>query len=65
MIETTTSYKCKKRRKTMCEGKDCCQKPELLKDAPGNCTPEQIRICHGEMQGHPCTGKQEQTEQDD
>ena len=49
----------------MCEGKDCCQKPELLKDAPGKCTPEQIRICHGDEQGHPCTGKHQQTEQDD
>ncbi len=33
----------------------CCQKPELLKDAPEKCTTEQIRICHGDVQNHPCT----------
>ena len=49
----------------MCESKDCCQKPELFKEASGKCTPEQIRICHGDGQGHPCTGKPQQTEQDD
>ncbi|HMA86609.1 MAG: hypothetical protein KGY61_07660 [Desulfobacterales bacterium] len=48
----------------MCESKDCCQKPELLKDVPGKCTPEQIRICHGDGQGGPCTGQQE-TKQDE
>ena len=29
-----------------CQGK--CQYPHKLKDKPENCTPEQIRECHGE-----------------
>ena len=37
----------------MCE--KCCQKPENLKDKPENCTPEQIKKCHGEQTEHPCT----------
>ncbi|MFO7800678.1 MAG: hypothetical protein R6V55_00120 [Desulfovermiculus sp.] len=46
----------------MCEQNNCCQKPEQLKDTPGNCTPEQINICHGEAQGHPCTFRQQEEE---
>jgi len=39
----------------MCQS-NCCQKPENLKDKPQNCTPEQIRKCHGEdSESHPCT----------
>ena len=32
-----------------------CQKPENLKDKPEDCSPEQIRECHGEAKQHPCT----------
>ena len=32
----------------------CCQKPENLKIKPEECTPEQIKKCHGEVKGHPC-----------
>jgi hypothetical protein len=38
----------------MCEKSKCCQKPEQLKGKPGECTPEQIRKCHGDVQEHPC-----------
>jgi len=38
----------------MCQS--CCQQPEKLKDRPEGCSPEQIRQCHGEDAGHPCTG---------
>jgi hypothetical protein len=31
-----------------------CRKPENLKDSPRNCTPEQIRDCHGEAASHAC-----------
>jgi len=31
-----------------------CQHPERLKDKPQDCTPEQIRECHGEDAEHPC-----------
>jgi hypothetical protein len=31
-----------------------CQKPENLKGKPQDCTPEQIRECHGDVDAHPC-----------
>ncbi len=34
-----------------------CQKPEDLKGKPKECSPEQIRKCHGDAKKHPCTGK--------
>ncbi len=37
----------------MCE-KCGCQKPERLKTRPEDCTPEQIRKCHGDAGKHPC-----------
>jgi hypothetical protein len=38
----------------MCSGKGKCQKPENLKGKPGECSPAQIRKCHGDVKGHPC-----------
>ena len=39
----------------MCGGKGCgCQQPGKLKDTPENCSPEQIRECHGDAEKHPC-----------
>ena len=44
----------------MCgEEKECCQKQEDLKGEPEGCSPEQIRICHGDVEGHPCVKKAE------
>ncbi len=40
--------------------KDCCQQPDRLKGKPGECTPEQIRECHGDEKGHPCVSKEEE-----
>lgn len=37
----------------MCQ--DCCRQPENLKDKPENCTPEQIKKCHGDSPEHPCS----------
>ena len=37
----------------MCQ--NCCEQPNNLKDKPENCTPEQIRECHGDTKEHPCT----------
>jgi ArsR family transcriptional regulator len=37
----------------MCQ--NCCQQPDKLKDKPENCSPEQIRECHGDAKEHPCT----------
>ena len=36
----------------MCDCK--CQAPEKLKGKPEECTPEQIKECHGETADHPC-----------
>ena len=38
--------------KDMC--KRCCEQPEKLKGKPEECTPDQIRECHGEVKDHPC-----------
>ena len=43
----------KSQEASMCE--NCCQQPNKLKDKPENCTPEQIRECHGDTKEHPCT----------
>lgn len=37
----------------MCQ--NCCEQPTKLKDKPENCSPEQIRECHGDTKDHPCT----------
>lgn len=31
-----------------------CQKPEYLTDKPEDCSSEQIRACHGDVDAHPC-----------
>ena len=38
----------------MCDAKKRCQKPEELKGAPEECSPEQIRKCHGDAETPPC-----------
>jgi len=38
-----------------CCKKEGCQKPEELKGKPKDCTPEQVRKCHGDAKEHPCT----------
>ena len=38
----------------MCEGKKGCQKPDELVGRPEECSPEQIKKCHGEVKEHPC-----------
>jgi ArsR family transcriptional regulator len=39
--------------KAMCCG-PCCEHPEKLKGKPEECTPEQIRECHGDVKKHHC-----------
>lgn len=42
---------------------DCkCAHPEKAKGEPSECTPEQIRECHGELTEHPCEGAGEERE---
>ena len=43
----------------MCDPEKQCEKPENLKTTPGECTPEQIRECHGDVEDHPCVEEQE------
>lgn len=40
----------------MCDEKQSegCRKPEDLKGKPQDCSPEQIRRCHGDAPKHPC-----------
>jgi hypothetical protein len=34
--------------------KRCCLGPEQRKANPGDCSPEQIKECHGNDKKHPC-----------
>jgi hypothetical protein len=34
-----------------------CTKPENLKGKPQECSPDQVRKCHGDAKTHPCTSK--------
>ncbi|MBR9985037.1 MAG: hypothetical protein KFF68_03930, partial [Desulfosarcina sp.] len=45
----------------MCQ--NCCQQPDQLKDKPENCSPQQIRECHGDVKEHPCTQEKRDPEQ--
>lgn len=39
----------------MCDDKKCCcEHPDRLKGKPEDCTPEQIKECHGDDKEHPC-----------
>jgi ArsR family transcriptional regulator len=54
-IKTLPEENDKKERKVMkmcCN--DCCQQPDKLKGTPQECTPEQIKECHGDTKEHPC-----------
>jgi hypothetical protein len=44
--------------KAMCQC--CCQKPEKLKGKPEECTPQQIKDCHGDVENHPCAGEKKE-----
>ena len=52
-----TEIRTERRGIHMC--KDCCEHPEKLKGKPEECTPEQIRECHGDTQEHPCETEKE------
>jgi len=38
----------------MCNARSRCQKPDELKGKPEDCTPEQIKKCHGDEKSLPC-----------
>ena len=52
---------CNKEEGKMCDCK--CQKPEKLKGKPEECTLEQIKECHGDDKGHPCTDEKKPPKQ--
>jgi hypothetical protein len=41
------------------EKKSGCQCAGELKGKPEECTPEQIKECHGTAEKHPCVSKEE------
>ncbi|OQX18790.1 MAG: hypothetical protein BWK76_06540 [Desulfobulbaceae bacterium A2] len=43
-----------------CGPKNDCEQPQNLKGTPAQCTPEQIKTCHGDVVGHPCVPKEQQ-----
>lgn len=36
-----------------------CQRPEELKGKPEECTPKQVKKCHGTAKKHPCAPKKQ------
>lgn len=38
----------------MSDVKKGCRKPKELKGKPEECSPEQVRKCHGDVEKHPC-----------
>lgn len=42
--------------------KENCQYPERLKGKPSECTPEQIKECHGEGALHTCGKESEKSD---
>jgi len=48
----------------MCKSTCCCQHPEKLQKAPEDCSPEQIRECHGSVQDHPCLKEKHPAQKD-
>jgi len=55
-INDNFEHKPETKEADMCQ--NCCQQPKKLMDKPENCTPEQIRECHGESREHPCIQKE-------
>jgi len=39
----------------MCDQEKGCEEPDQLKGKPEECSPEQIKKCHGSEQDHHCT----------
>ena len=41
----------------MCDAQRGCEKPENLKGRPEDCSPEQIKECHGDVKEHRCVAE--------
>jgi len=46
-----------------CDTKGSCRKQEHLIGRPEDCTPRQIRECHGEVREHPCLAPQDEKQE--
>lgn len=54
-LDPVTEKKSETRKEMfMCDCKNGCQKPENLKTQPEECSPGQIKKCHGDDKNHPC-----------
>jgi DNA-binding transcriptional ArsR family regulator len=51
-IDSAPASKHNSKEVDMCQ--NCCQQPDKLMDKPENCSPQQIRECHGDVKEHPC-----------
>ena len=47
----------------MSEERKPCQKPEKLRGNPGECSPEQIKECHGDVEVHSCPPQSDEPEE--
>ncbi len=47
-------------RRTLEMCKNCCEQPKKLKTVPEECTPKQIKECHGDKEEHSCESGCEQ-----
>lgn len=56
------TYKIKKKSEEVDMCQNCCKQPNPLQDKPENCTSEQIRECHGDVQDHPCMKEKSDSE---
>ncbi len=43
----------------MCQEKKTCQKIEELKGKPEECSPQQVKKCHGDVKEHLCVPSDE------
>ena len=48
----------------MCDKEKCCERPEKLKGKPKDCTPAQIKECHGETKKHTCMKQIKESDED-
>ena len=41
----------------MVKAKKCCRKPKAAAKSATDCSPKQIKKCHGDVKKHPCVKK--------
>jgi len=48
----------------MCCGKTKCERPKEMKGKAEECSPEQVKKCHGDVKEHPCLPKNASRKED-